>query len=59
MKTNYVPALDDEFSEEDVHMAGKDRKEDKLYSFTRQRVFSRRSSHGWQTNKRRQIVFLY
>ena len=50
--------LDDDFSEEEVHMGVKDLKEDKLYSFTRQRVFSRRSSHGRKTTKRRQIMFL-
>ena len=56
---NYVPLLGNEFSEEEVHMAVKHLKEDKLCSFTRQRVFSRTSSHGCKTIKRRQIMFLY
>ena len=38
-KTNYVPVLGDEFSEEEVHMAVKQLKGDKLCSFTLQRVF--------------------
>ena len=58
-KTNYVPVLDDEFSEEEVHMAVKQLKEDKLCSCTRQRVSWRRSSDGFKTNKRIQILFLY
>ena len=53
MKTNYVPVLDDEFSEEDVHMAVKQLKQEELCSCTRRRDFWRRSSHGCKTNKRR------
>ena len=58
-KKNYVPVLGYEFSEEEVHMAVKQLKEDKLCSCTRRRVFGRRSSHGCKTTEWRQIMFLY
>ena len=37
-KRNYVPVLGDKFSEEEVHMAVKQLKEDKLCPYIRQRV---------------------
>ena len=59
MKTNYVPVLDDEFSEEDVHMAVKPLKQEELCSCTRRQVCWGKSSHCCETSKSRQIMFFY